>query len=78
MSPTKIESTTIPFDCPLVNRSIRIFREYKILRDNAGQERARAISGTTCSDIDKCPVATHSASGTSYDWAKCAFIHSQK
>ena len=78
MSHTKLEPTTIPFDCPLVSRPIHIFREYKILCDNNGNERARSISGTTCSDMDNCPIATRSAMATSYDWTKCAFIHSQK
>jgi hypothetical protein len=77
MSNNTRESTVTPFGCSLVGRQVQISRLYTILRSN-GAELARAPIRTSCSDQERCPIATHKGNSTSYDWSKCVFSNAQK
>ena len=77
MSRSKKESTVLQFPCSLVDRQVQIFRDYTILLGGSGEEVARAIAKTSCSDMDRCSVATHHGMSTTYDWSKCAFVKTQ-
>lgn len=68
------ESTTLQFQCPLVSRNVQIDLEHRILSDRSGRVVSRVIAKTSCSDMNNCPVATHHAMSSSYDWSKCAFV----
>ena len=74
MSRSKTESTQIFFACSLAGKDVSIYRDYKVLIGSSGEEVARAISRTDCSNKDNCAVATHLANSTQYDWAKCIFV----
>lgn len=77
MARTKIESTTLQFQCSLINRQVRIFRDYTIIFGSSGEEAARAIAKTECENMDDCPIATHNGMTTSYDWPRCMFVKAQ-
>ena len=78
MSRSRTDSKIPPFKCDLVGHQVRIYRDYRVLLGGSGEEVARAVARTTCSDMNNCPIATHHAGGTSYDWTKCAFVKAEQ
>jgi hypothetical protein len=78
MSRTRTRYTTTTFACSLVGRTVHIHRTYTILVGQMGEELARAVVKTDCSEMDTCGIATHHDTVTSFDWSKCAFVKSQE
>jgi len=74
MSQTRIEMTTTRYECPVAGRAVSIRRTWKVTSDEYGVEQKRVATCHACDSKEKCIVATHTASGTSYDWSKCAWL----
>lgn len=73
MSKIRVQSTVFSYQCTLVRQQVLISRDYRIAIGRTGEELAHALSKSSCSDMDKCPISTHHGAGISYDWSKCAF-----
>ena len=75
MTEANHESVSVDFSCVLAGKTVLIDRTYTLRVSRAGKRLGRELSSTDCSNKDDCVIATHTAAGTVYDWAKCIFLH---
>lgn len=68
---TRTQHVAHRFNCSATNRTVTISSRYLLHEDRNGKEITRAATRTSCSHVNDCAVATHHATGTSYDWSKC-------
>lgn len=70
-----IESTTIDFNCSLAAGTVQITRDYELRVSRTGKRMGRGLARTDCSHKDSCGIASQDATGTTYDWSRCVFLH---
>lgn len=73
MTRTKQVSQTLAFACQLVGKTVDIHQKMTVLVDATGAETTRFPTASVCSEMDNCLIATHGASGTTYDISRCEF-----
>jgi len=74
MNRTKHESRTLPFACQLVGKTVDIHQDMTVRVGSSGEELTRFATASECSERDNCPIATHTAGGTTYDISRCEFV----
>lgn len=75
MSTSMSEHVASDFSCPRTGGTVTFHREYTVLFTGSGKHRGRRLAQTDCTHKNQCGVAVQQGDETTYEWARCAFLH---
>ena len=69
------EGTLLDFRCSLTGVTVQIRLEHQLNVSRAGKRMGRQLAKIDCSNKARCPIASSHEGSTTYDWARCVYVH---